>query len=199
MRKVNKFKIKKKIQAMKGEIKLNLGCGTDYKKGWINVDNNSDNNIKKLDLNHDLLKQLPFADNSVSFIFHEHFLEHLSPEESEVFLNECMRVLKRGGVMRIAMPDLESIAKNYVNLPLAKDPVIKGRRIKDIKTKAEWINISFRAWGHKWLYDFEELTRRFDDLGYKNIERKKHGQSKHKTLQRLETREESLLIAEVTK
>ena len=60
-------------------VKLNLGCGTDYKKGWINIDNNSDDNIEKLDLNWDLRKPLPFKDNSVDFVEHEHFeLHHYS-------------------------------------------------------------------------------------------------------------------------
>jgi hypothetical protein len=78
------------------KIKLNVGCGTDYKKGWINIDNNSDDNIEKLDLNFDLRNPLPFEDNSVDFIFNEHFIEHLTVEESRKSLADFRRGTKTG-------------------------------------------------------------------------------------------------------
>jgi predicted SAM-dependent methyltransferase len=81
-------------------VKLNIGCGTDYKKGWLNIDNNSDDNIEKLDLNWDLREKLPFDDESVDFVFSEHFFEHLTPEEGKKTINDLMDLLKPGGVMR---------------------------------------------------------------------------------------------------
>lgn len=183
----------------KKTIKLNLGCGTDYKKGWVNIDNNSDENIKKLDKNLNLTQPLPYKDNSVDYIFHEHFIEHLTVEEGQSSLKDCLRVLKPGGVMRIATPDLEVTVDKYVNVPLKKDPVIQKFGMDFIKTRAERINIGFRWWGHKWLYDWEELERRLREAGAKNIKRCKLGKSDHKDLNNLETRDESTLIAEITK
>lgn len=55
-------------------IKLHLGCGTNYMPGWINIDNNSDNNISKLDMLQDLRQPLPIKDNTVDFIYSEHVL-----------------------------------------------------------------------------------------------------------------------------
>lgn len=191
--------------SVKGLIKkhkktmLNIGCGTDYKKDWINVDNNSDNNIEKLDLNWDLRNPLPFEDGSVDYIFNEHFFEHLTVEEARISMADLMRVLKPGGVMRIAMPDLESIVEHYINVPLDKDPVIKKYNIDFVKTRAEWMNMSFRWWGHMWLYDWEELVRRINEVGYTNVVRCKIHKSKHPQLRNLETRDGSILIAEVTK
>lgn len=180
-------------------IKLNVGCGTDYKEGWVNIDNNSDNNIKKLDLHWDLRNPLPFPEQSIDFIFNEHFMEHLTPEEARYVMPDLMRVLKPGGVMRVAMPDLGVIVNNYVHVPLDKDPTIQEFHMDSIKTRAEWINISFRSWGHKWLYDWEELERRFNELGLHNIKRCKLKKSEHKELNNLEIRNGSLLIAEITK
>ncbi|GMO53904.1 MAG: hypothetical protein Ta2G_12530 [Termitinemataceae bacterium] len=77
-------------------IKLHLGCGTVYKDTWVNIDNNSDNNIEKIDINYDLRNDLPFPDNSVDFIFNEHFLEHLTVEEGQHSLRDFIRVKKRG-------------------------------------------------------------------------------------------------------
>jgi predicted SAM-dependent methyltransferase len=180
-------------------VKLNLGCGTDYKTGWTNIDNNSDNNITKLDLSWDLREPLPFEENFVDFIYNEHFIEHLSVEEGQRFLGDCLRVLKPGGVIRIATPDLAHIVDRYLNVPLESDPVIKRFHMEFIKTRGERINIEFRDWGHKWLYDWDELERRLRQAGFHHIVRVKIQQSEHPELRNLETREESILIAEVTK
>lgn len=182
-----------------GKVMLNVGCGTDYKEGWINIDNNSDHNIEKLDLNWDLRNPLPFADNSVDYIFNEHFFEHLSVEESRVAMADFMRTLKPGGVMRIAMPDMEDVVALYLDKKWKKRPVIKNHGLSFVETRAEMVNMSFHWWGHKWLYDWEELVRRANEVGYKNIRRCTLRASKHSELKNLETREGSILIAEITK
>lgn len=180
-------------------IKLNIGCGTDYKEGWINIDNNSDNNIERLDLNWDLHYSLPFKDGSVDYIFNEHFIEHLSVEEGQSAIKDMMRVLKPGGVLRMATPDLEVTIDKYINIPITKDETIKKFGLDFIKTRAERINIGFRWWGHKWIYDWEELDRRVREAGFTKIKQCKLYKSKHKELNNLETRVESTLIVEVTK
>lgn len=196
-------RVKKAVQQLmhdkKGSIKLNVGCGTDYKDGWINIDNNSDENIEKLDLNWDLRNPLPFPENSVDFIFNEHFIEHLTVEEGQKAIKDLMRVLKPGGVLRIATPDLEVTVDKYLHVPLDKDPVIKTFSLDFIQTRAERMNITFRWWGHKWLYDWEELERRLKEAGCAHIKRKKLRSSSYKELNKLEIRDESTLIAEVTK
>jgi predicted SAM-dependent methyltransferase len=194
-----KNKVKSLLSAIKGPVKLNIGCGTDYKEGWINIDNNSDNNIEKLDFNWDLRNPLPFAGNSVDFIFNEHLIEHLTVAEAHIVIKDLMRVLKPGGVMRIAMPDLETAVDQYLNLPLSKDPTIKRFKLDYIKTRAERINMAFREWGHMWLYDAEELKRRLKEAGCKNIKQCKLGESTYPSLRNLETREESILIMEIKK
>ncbi|MEI9913710.1 MAG: methyltransferase domain-containing protein [Candidatus Saccharibacteria bacterium] len=180
-------------------IKLNIGCGTDYKRGWINVDNNSDNNIKKLDLNWDLRNPLPFADNSVDFVFNEHFFEHLTIEESEPIMADLMRVLKPGGIMRVAMPDLREVVKAYLDPNWNKKAFIKQFGLEFVQTPAEMLNMNFYWWGHRWLYDWEELQRRLKERGYNKYKKCSLRNSSHKELKNLETRDESRLIVEVTK
>jgi predicted SAM-dependent methyltransferase len=192
-------KIKKLLEYYPHKIMLNVGCGTDYKEGWINIDNNSDNNIEKLDLNWDLRNPLPFADNSVDFIFNEHFIEHLSVEDGIRANQDFLRVLKPGGVLRIATPDLKVTIDKYINVPVDEDDALKKFGLNFIQTRAERINIGFRWWGHKWIYDWEELERRLKEAGCSKIKRVNLRKSRHKDLNGLETREESTLIAEVTK
>jgi predicted SAM-dependent methyltransferase len=67
---------------------------------------------------------LPFGDNECDAVYHSHVLEHLRPEEAARLLAECFRVLKPGGTLRIAVPDLEGIARHYLHTleTAANDP-----------------------------------------------------------------------------
>lgn len=188
-----------KLLSDKKVVKLNIGCGTDYKDGWINIDNNSDDNIEKLDLNWDLRNPLPFKDGSIDYIFNEHFIEHLTVEESQQAIKDLMRVLKPGGVMRIAMPNLEDSIEIYLDKNWKKREFVKEHSLQWIETPAELLNISFRSWGHKWIYDWTELKRRLKQAGYEDVKRCKYSASTHKDLRNLETRKMSTLVAEVTK
>jgi SAM-dependent methyltransferase len=79
-------------------LKVNFGCGTNKIPGW----NNHDKDV-------DITKRLPYADNSVSFIFAEHCIEHVSYYEAVNFLKECVRILKPGGMIRISVPSIENL------------------------------------------------------------------------------------------
>jgi len=90
---------------------LNLGCGQRFNPNWTNVDFHSSNpNV----IEHNLLKGIPFADESFDVIYHSHVLEHFSKIDGEIFMKECYRVLKKNGIIRIAVPDLEGISREYL-------------------------------------------------------------------------------------
>jgi SAM-dependent methyltransferase len=65
-------------------------------------------------LAHDLSKGIPFASESVDFVYHSHVLEHLDRPVAREFLAETRRVLKPGGVCRIVVPDFEFLCRAYV-------------------------------------------------------------------------------------
>lgn len=90
---------------------LNLGCGSHYHPDWTNVDIHSNN---KDVIDCDLKKGIPFEDNSFDVVYHSHLLEHFPKSYAPLFLSECFRILKLGGMIRIAVPDLEQIARNYL-------------------------------------------------------------------------------------
>ncbi len=92
---------------------LNLGCGSHYSisKEWVNVDFVSNSAHV---LAHNLLEGIPFGDNQFDLVYHSHVLEHFSKEDGVLLIKECFRVLKPGGVLRIAIPNLEVIAKEYL-------------------------------------------------------------------------------------
>ena len=60
------------------------------------------------------MEPLPFADASFDGVYHSHLLEHLPRDRALPFLQECRRVLKPGGVLRLAIPNLEAMARLYL-------------------------------------------------------------------------------------
>lgn len=110
---------------------LNLGCGQRYHKDWINIDFTSSSPYV---IAHNLIHGIPFADNYFDVVYHSHVLEHFPKSFSQNFINECYRVLKPNGIIRVVVPDLEQIIKEYLkNLEMA----IKGDKIAE--EKYNWI------------------------------------------------------------
>ncbi len=99
---------------------------------------------------------MPFNGNSVDFIYSEHVLEHLTFEEGEKVFREFYRCLKVGGVLRIAMPDLDYVMQKY-HADWKNQDWLSWPEYEFIKTRGQMINISFRWWGHKYLYNEEDL------------------------------------------
>lgn len=93
---------------------LNLGCGGHFSKDpeWLNMD------IAPQDSRYvhqyQLQLGIPFSDCSFEGVYHSHILEHFPRGQVMPFLRECYRVLKPGGTIRIAVPDLEQILRAYL-------------------------------------------------------------------------------------
>jgi predicted SAM-dependent methyltransferase len=82
-------------------MKIQLGCGTNFLSGWINHD-----------ADVDITKTLPWEDESTDFLFIEHCVEHVGIQEAYKFFKEAIRILKKGGVLRVAVPSVVQIFKN---------------------------------------------------------------------------------------
>ena len=95
-----------------GKMKyLNVGCGNKYHKDWVNID------LASVDpdvIVCDLLKRIPFDDNVFDVVYLSQVLEHFSKKDALVLIRECYRVLKTGGIIRVVVPDLENIVRNYL-------------------------------------------------------------------------------------
>jgi SAM-dependent methyltransferase len=90
---------------------VNLGCGGRFHPDWVNAD------IAPCDpsvLRCDLSQRLPFPDDDFDVVYHSNVLEHIRRDVALPFMRECLRVLKPGGILRVAVPDLERICKLYL-------------------------------------------------------------------------------------
>jgi SAM-dependent methyltransferase len=81
--------------------KLNLGCGRDYRPGWINVDFNPG---VRADLYCTFTDGLPLADNCVDLVLLDNVLEHVPRERYFVFLEDLHRVCRPGATIQIYVP-----------------------------------------------------------------------------------------------
>ena len=112
---------------------LNLGCGKRFHTDWVNVDFVSSG---KGVIAHNLLQGIPFGENEFDVVYHSHVLEHFSKDDAKKFIAECYRVLKKGGILRIAVPDLERIARAYLE---QMESALNGNM--DAQNNYEWMMI----------------------------------------------------------
>ncbi len=172
------------------DLKLHLGCGAVHLDGWVNIDR-----AGPADLHLDIRRPLPFADGAARVIYHEHLMEHLTVEEGERCLRDWFRLLRPGGVLRIATPDLAYLVERYRG-PWREQAWLTLPEYAFIKTPAEMLNVALRWWEHRYLYDGEELERRMREAGFTPVRRCQLRESPEPALRGLETRDDSKLILE---
>jgi|TARA_B100000315_G_C14474131_1_gene539778 predicted SAM-dependent methyltransferase len=91
--------------------RLHLGCGTRHIPGFFHIDlvphSHVDwlGSVERLD---------PIADDSVDLIYASHVLEHFGRYQVFDVVSEWYRVLRPGGVLRVAVPDFEAAAGFYL-------------------------------------------------------------------------------------
>src|SRR4029077_10426036 len=91
--------------------KLHLGCGPEVLPGWINVAGVHHPGAAVMRLPSGLRR---FADNSMSFVYCSHMVEHIDyPDQVHKLATEIRRILKPGGALRFVVPGIERIIRAY--------------------------------------------------------------------------------------
>ncbi len=110
---------------------VNIGCGSAYHSDWINLDIASpDSSVMAVNISDGL----PFPPATVDACYSSHVLEHLGKHDASNLLNECMRVLKNNGTLRLVVPDLEMIVREYIRI---LDAISQGKKEKF--SEYDWI------------------------------------------------------------
>lgn len=109
-------------------MKIDIGCGTQKREGFIGVDIIPFKDKDGKDLVDVVLdagsEPWPWADDSVDEVNASHFIEHLKPEQRIHFVNELYRVLKKGGKCQFAVPHWGS-TRAYGDLTHQWPPVVE--------------------------------------------------------------------------
>lgn len=170
--------------------KLQLGTSESPLEGWLNTDLDP---VQSSVVYMNAAKRFPFEDNTFDYVIAEQMIEHVEYEAAQSMLRECFRVLRPGGRVRFATPDLgvvlglhhaettssagrfvESQARQF--LPYVKEG-------KDVFV----INHMFRAWGHCFLYDQQTLYRALHTAGFREIRFYSQGESEDPVLRNIES------------
>lgn len=94
-----------------GAIFINLGCGKISGPEFINVDALPLHNIHHI---HDIRDLSFFPDNYADMIYASHVIEHIERHELKAVLQEWLRVLKPGGVLRFGVPNFDALIDVYL-------------------------------------------------------------------------------------
>ena len=148
--------------------KLHIGCGPQILKGWVNIDNAEYPGVDRV---LDVTAGLPFED--VSYIFAEHFIEHLAYSDAARLMAECRRVLRDDGVLRLSTPNLDWVWVTHYRLEMTEQEQVQA---------CFYLNRAFRGWGHQFLYNERTLRSLLLDAGFANIVRCEYGKSTHADL-----------------
>jgi predicted SAM-dependent methyltransferase len=146
-------------------LKINLGSGHWKLEGWVNVDIDPDS---EPDVLADLSGPLPFDDGVAGFMHTEDFIDQLDLSGARRFLLECHRILAPGGVIRILTPDVEQLARMYLESP-GELLTLWRKNVPvplQLDTAAEVLNMGMRFAGHTFLYDAETLSGLLQECGF---------------------------------
>ncbi|NDC78652.1 MAG: methyltransferase domain-containing protein [Chitinophagia bacterium] len=182
---------------MKARLLLNLGCGPDAARtDWTDVDGSL--NLlwqrrmpawlmrtlqQRWGLHHwpahvryiDLARPLGFTSDSADAIYASHVLEHLHHDDALSLLAECRRVLKPGGVLRMVLPDLDSMVREYLSSEEPTAAIHLNKRLLFCpETRPRGLLRRLYAalndmHSHKFMYDARCLTQLLASVGFHDI------------------------------
>lgn len=196
--------------------KLHIGCFDCPVSGWVNTDITPHIWISKIPLmasvlyragmmpierlhQHrrgvfrkvrylNLLKPLPFEENSFEFVFSSHVFEHLPRVSLARLLDEIHRVLRPGGTMRVSVPDLTIMVNSYQEED--GDAFVKAM------FEIDQANAKNR---HQWMYNERSMRAMLSEAGFASITRCQYRQGKCPDLELLDNRPEHSLFMEADK
>jgi predicted SAM-dependent methyltransferase len=120
----------------------------------------------------DICAPLPLESGCVDWVYAEHLIEHVSLTEGIAWLAEVRRILRPGGLLRLSTPDLRRYARAYVE---GGDFMVRHRRRMRAampiappmpERGAFMFNQMFYLYGHRWIYDAEELEYALTGAGF---------------------------------
>jgi len=191
--------------------KLHLGCFDQVVPGWINTDitlhifvsripglawllfkarllpeyrfqQHSQGLFRKVRY-LDVTKRFPYSNSVFDCVYSSHMLEHLYPQQAAFCLSEIHRVLRQGGVVRVAVPDLDRLVASYT--PEQADAFLES--IFETTQKREKNK-------HHWHYNEFTLTRLLRLAGFTDVYRCRFRQGRCVDVNSIDNRPESLFI-----
>lgn len=194
------------------ESKVNIGSGLSGAPGWYNIDNSPTILLSRLPLGrrlfrtpdwpkdvhrHDVKKGLPFADQSIQYIYSSHTFEHFTWDDSVLVAQECFRVLGPGGIIRIVVPDLGLIVREYLQDP---DPRASHRFLSRLSLGHSVRDLIHPGSNHSQMFDERSLVHLLQQAGFAHVEVSRFMDSRIPDIENIELavrKQESLYVEAV--
>lgn len=147
-------------------LRLHLGCGKrDFGSSWVHIDAADYDHLHS----HNV-KKLPFDSDSVDMIYASHLIAYFDRQEIVRVFNEWHRVLKPGGMLRLATPDFWRMSQLYLDSKVKIEQILGPLYGK--------MDIGVNIY-HKTCWDFNSLGRQLSLSGFGNIKRYEHTKTDH--------------------
>lgn len=139
-------------------LKLHLGCGKKFIPGFCHIDIIPGENIDYVSK----IDKLTFIDdNSVDLIYASHVLEHFGRWEYKNVLKDWYRLLKKGGTLRLSVPDFGACVQVYNASGLENGLTgLVGLFVGGQRNKYDY---------HKMIFDRSTLKDALFDVGFVNV------------------------------
>ena len=168
-------------------MKLNLGCGLDYREGWVNLDFNKG---VKADIYHDLNKPLPFKENEVDYILIDNIIEHLNIERVISLIQELHSICKNKAIIEIYAPHYKGCYcfpilthRSFFGIGKFDSYTIKGAKNSNERYGSARFKINEKLFFYQkeipfpnWIFNFgriwQRLMEKFQVFGFDEIQYK---------------------------
>lgn len=210
-------------------LRVHLGCGPVFATGWLNIDKSPNVYLSKVPalrralarvgvltkdhdavsfapgtIRADLSRGLKYPDESAAYVYHSHLIEHMARWQALALMKDCHRILRPGGIMRVATPDLGQIVNWYQNdsfefgegsTPADRFMDVLGT-YRDLPgtTPQRLIRRLISGVPHQWLYDRESLAVLLGEAGFAESVTRGYREGDVPDLDQLEHRAESLFV-----
>ena len=179
---------------------INIGCGQSPTLGWRNYDNSwsiklavkplltavlqglgmlSDHQRQFISfakkeniLWANAVQKIPEQSGSVDVVYSSHMIEHIERKDVKGFLGETRRILKSGGQIRIAVPDIRYHVENYLQDEDADKFIeithLTRNRPRTILERMKYLLVGDR--NHLWMYDGNSLCQLLLAAGFADVQ-----------------------------
>jgi len=177
---------------------VQYGCGWHAPKEWLNFDSSPTLKWERLPIlgrytknsQHypanvmpgDIVRGLPVPDAGCDGAYASHVLEHLALEDFHKALDNTYRMLRKGGIFRLVVPDLEWCARQYIarldqGNPTASMSFLRDTTLGYEKMEPGIVARLYRLFAspHLWMWDESSLTQALRDHGFTQIRRCRFG------------------------